>query len=177
MQNIEFWFVEPGVTDIAYPQSNNVMLIKSKHAHVEWFFCKVCFLTDRTEFSVLMHMLDTRQVSGRWEQAPTSDIHFKTTSTHPTGWQWRMIANRYADFSYQTISSVILPACSGSLICVAFVFIISMVLVMSLFIPTVASCSLGSIQCRDVSTFLTPAIFLIHDPLRTISLPIPSNGG
>ena len=177
MQNIDFLFVEPGVTGIAYPQSNDVTLIKSKHACVMRFFRKARLLTDRTEISVLMHMLNTRQVSGGWEQLLTSDIRFKTTSTHPAGWQWRMIANSYTEFSYQTISSVILPACSGSLICVGFALVISMVLVMSLFIPALPSRSLGSIQRRDVSTFLTPAIFLIHDPLRTISLPIPSNGG
>ena len=175
MQNIDFLFVEPGVTGIAYPQSNDITLIKFNHTHVKQFFCKVCLLTDRTEFSVLMHMLNTRQVSCRWEQVPTWDIRFKMTSTHPVGWQWRMIVNCYTEFSYQTISSVILPAYSGSLSCVAFAFVISTVLVMSLFIPTLASRSLGSIQHRDVSTFLTPAIFLIHDPLRTISLPIPSN--
>lgn len=177
MQDIDFLFVEPVVTDITYQQRSDVLLLKSRHAHVERFFRKVCLPTDRTQFSVLMHTLNTRQVSGEWGQVPSSDIRFKTTSTHPAGWESRMIANSYTEFSYQTISSVILPACSGSLICVAFALVISMVLVMSLFIPALPSHSLGSIQRRDVSTFLTPAIFLIHDPLRTISLPIPSNGG
>jgi hypothetical protein len=121
MQNINFLFVEPGVTDITYQQRNDAALVKSKHARVERFFRKVCLLTDRTELlSVLMHMLNTRQVSGEWGQVPTSDIRLKTTSTHPASWQWRMIVNHYTKFSYQTIPSVLLLACSESLICVAF---------------------------------------------------------
>jgi hypothetical protein len=72
MQNIDFLFVEPVVTDITYQQRKDVMLIKSKHEQVMGLFHKVCLLTDRTElFSVLMHMLNTRQVSGEWGQVPT----------------------------------------------------------------------------------------------------------
>jgi len=120
MQNIDFLFVEPGVTGIPYQQRNDVTLVKSKHARVKRFFRKVYLLTDRTEFSMLMHMLNvTRRVSGEWGQVPTSDIRSKTRSTHPASWQWRMIANHHTEFSYQTkVPSVILPACSGSLICV-----------------------------------------------------------
>jgi len=176
MQNVDLLFVEPVVTDIAYQQRHDVTLVESKHAPVRRFFRKVCSLTDRTEISLLMHMLNTRQVSGEWEQVPTSDIRFETTSTHPASWQWRMIANHHTEFSYQTIPSVILPVCSGSLIYAAFTPVFSMVLVMSLFIPALPSRSLGSIQRRDVSSFLTPAVFLIRDPLRTIPFPIPSNG-
>ncbi|EDR03184.1 uncharacterized protein LACBIDRAFT_307743 [Laccaria bicolor S238N-H82] len=43
LHNIDFLFVEPGVTDITYQQRSDVALVNSKHARVKRFFRKAGF--------------------------------------------------------------------------------------------------------------------------------------